>query len=465
MSLVVLFVYVSRDSLIDELLVVFALMIASIVAITVHELGHAGAALVVGSELREISVGSGRPFRTFELLGCRLRIRILIWGGGHVKTVCRTKRFYRTRRIILLLAGVGTEVAYLLLLLLMRNQHHVLHYAARFTIPVVGVSLVSNLWPRNTGGFRTDGGQILDTLRMSEADIDETISLADTTHLLIDTHELIETGRLDQLVQLTEGMDDDALGTIDAKMVRANGLVLAGRFAESMQFSRLARDQLATDDPTNLDGLAAIENLMAYGLALVGDPARMDEAHELANSAFEHRQHPAIGATLGAVLVQYGNPKRGIELLGPVVGKGDTIGEQFETLRFLLIGQLAKRDPLSARNAFLAAHRIAGDRHVRIDELLPALGALEATVWIGRMHDGVALPSAELFAKGRVVLGRSLLSWMSPELASDVRWQLYSQMGGDRSLATSDRCYALRQFADSMLPAQTRPQPQAATTA
>ncbi len=413
--------------------------------IVFHESGHAVAAIIVRDRLREISIGVGKPLLNVKVLGCRIKLRLLFLGGGHVKTISTSSRWFRARRTALYLAGWCGE----LVLSVSLFSQFGFDGVAQTSCVLSAVSVFTNLVPRSAGVGRNDGGRILDLWRLPADELERVASQdADAVDVSIEIEELAERGEFDRLVELTDQLTEEQLTDVDAKCAKSIGLVFAGRFPEGVGVARRARDQLLEMHPANRRGVAILENTMAYCLACIGDPASLDEALDLAERAYEEVPLPAVAGTLGAVLIQRGEPKRGLELLDRSKKAIVADGDRFETARFEVMAHGQMGDVFRARKSFRLAQSLRVGREDRLWSLLVPLGAAEAAVWLGRL-DGRLPTAADLDGDGPLV-ARSIHAWASPDVENSVRWQHFADAGGDPSLATPERLARLMEFARSL---------------
>ncbi len=459
---------ISRAGMSTALMVLSTWIVGAVLMTAIHELGHALVGAVLGFRIHQLSVGTGKTVFRFRLGRVDIRIRALLLNGGFVMAVTKSARLYRTREIAFLLGGVSLP---LLVAWMGRNLAQSSNaFVAGSYVTFVWFSIlgaIGNLLPRQLDdGQQTDGKQILHTLGMSRADVIERVSRHDQARqsfafddLMMDgaattskgetTAELAAVG-----VKVAEAAPDDC----NANNQAAVGLLLDDRFAEALPFAERALALGSRDPEVKEQGAALLRNNVAYALAVLGDPSTMQRATELAREAYAIRADPSVAGTLGACLVQSGDPVKGDELLRTSINSAKRPSDRFQTQRFLMIGALARRDAFGARRAFQAGMTLVRSGQIAdpasLTELRPRLGAAEAVLWLGRAAQGL-LPRPEELGPDGLVLADALGAWADPKLANDLRWRLFAEQGGDPATVTAESLGALMDFARSLVsPAQ-----------
>lgn len=185
-----------------------------------------------------------------------------------------------------------------------------------------------------------------------------------------------------------------------------------------------------------------IDNAIAYCIALIGDPELLPEGRTRARSAYASLPAPQVAGTLGAVLVQTGEPDEGLRLLELSRSAIDTPLDLLETERFTVTGYLTKRNVFQARQAFRRGMEIPDVNLSSMRRVAPALGAAEAALWLRRFAEGV-VPTRDELADWASTIGTALAAWLGPELDNDRRWTLFDAAGGDRATLSTSSMNAL----------------------
>ncbi len=431
---------------------------AIVFSTVVHELGHAIAAVLVRHRLREISIGTGKPVLVTKVGSCRIYVRRSIFGGGHIVHIAQHRALYRLKSFVVLIAGVSAQVAAYLALRSQIDPNVASEFTARFLSSLGFLTLVmvaSNLWPYRPDGLATDGMQIVELFRRSEREIDEIVEHADSANLLVEVTQLTGEGRHDEIAEAVEPLLAADPNNCEALLQYANGLIFQGRYADALVDARRARESFETSDFKTPEGTALIDNTIAYCIAVLGDPALLPEARERAERAYGIFPNPAVAGTLGAVLVQTGEPTEGLRLVDLSRPAVETPIDVHQTERFAVIGYLANRNVFQARQAFQRGMRVPGVDTGQMQRLAPALGAAEAALWLRRFAEGVVPTRGEL-ADMATTIGFALNAWLSPSLSNERRWELFDQAGGDRATLSNSSLQSLAQLTKALQDEGTR---------
>ena len=167
---------------------------------------------------------------------------------------------------------------------------------------------------------------------------------------------LSDNGRHDEALKVVRDLVTSTKATPSAfvDVVRRAGwaLLQLGRYQEALDLYTEFSGPLETSDSSDYD------NAMAYTLALLGRD--LDRAERLARRATgRDRESHANRGTLGAVLVQAGDPAVGVQLLEAALDVPTRPPDRFETLRFLAIGHRRLGNDAEADNCL----RLAAEAH------------------------------------------------------------------------------------------------------
>lgn len=225
---------------------------------------------------------------------------------------------------------------------------------------------------------------------------------------------------------------------------------LADASADALAQVRRASDNIDESAHGETRGRAAIDNAIAYCIALMGDPELLPEGLARAQSAYAALPVPLVAGTLGAILVQTGDPDEGLRLLEHSRPALETPLDVLETERFTVTGLLAKRNVFQARQAFRRGMEIPGVDLASLHRIAPALGAAEASLWLRRFAEGV-VPTRDELAEMAGTIGFTLAAWLAPDLDNERRWQLFDAAGGDRSTLTAPSMNSLGKLTNALL--------------
>lgn len=286
-------------------------------ALALHELGHAAAAIAVRMRVIAMSLGGGLRTKvfswrnTFVLLGASPMEGLVVLSPS-------TTRHYRKKMAAVLLAGPTVNA-------LCAWVGYVLFGAAprTFASGLVGLwtaanlIMVFNLLPMSTRGkfgqLRSDGQQLLMLLKLKPADVEKLVRDAQ----LVEAHLAFTFGALDRahaaLAPRIAADDLDDKGRVLATAI----LLTKGSHEADIE---LARRYLRAPD-NGAPERAVLMNNLAW--ALIDAPqgeltrARLAEADELSAAAMAFLPMvTAVRGTRGAVLVERGEYGEAAELLG-----------------------------------------------------------------------------------------------------------------------------------------------------
>lgn len=416
-----------------------------VLGITIHELGHAFAALVVGSRVKEISIGQGEPFATFCIGGCRIHLRPILLGGGLCSTIPRKERYFRMRMFVVLIAGVLAEVVALIVLRSMVDTGSLVagSFVRAFAL-VTLLSLVLNLRPSVKNGQPTDGKQILDLFSMLDEEVRWIVGEADASDFLTDALDLARTGQVGDSLAVVAPYVEEHSGSALAHLVHSESLTDLTRYPEALAAARRSLAIIDGDRSVQRRFRYSAENSTAYVMSLIGDPQHLLEARRLAERAHRELDMPATAGTLGSILVQAGEPDDGLRLLER--SRHDVLSPLalFETERFVMIGHLAELDMDAARGAFARGTDIPEVPSHRLENMAANLGAAEAVLWLRVFAEGLA-PDVSGLAGSAEIIGAALSAWLS--IDDEERWILFERSNGDRGSVTDSSLEALGQLA------------------
>ncbi len=157
------------------LTVPFLLPVLSLVFVVIHETGHLVIARLLGIVPTRLSIGRGDIKRTVELGSLDLTIRTRLLGGGMLELGMVQGKPHRWRMALVLLAGVGAEALFWVVVFLPRLSFESISVGRPVPTLSTSLSLVAlvivvlhvaiNLTPHDSGGLSTDGKQLLQLAR------------------------------------------------------------------------------------------------------------------------------------------------------------------------------------------------------------------------------------------------------------------------------------------------------------
>jgi tetratricopeptide (TPR) repeat protein len=310
--------YYVTESIAQALLFTLVLYAIGYVAVVLHELGHAVTAVAVGFRVPAFSIGGGLHTKVV-----RWRDTFLLLGlspiEGLVVLSPRSPRHYRKKMALILVAGSAANLLCAAIGYEVSGAHAVTLSTIGSDVALlftgVNLLLVLNLLPIVSNGpfgaLRSDGLQLLDLLKVDDAEIEKRVSEVRFTEAYL-TFLYGDLERAHALI--APALESGELKGKERTLATAV-LINLGRTEEGIA---LARRYLA--DGGTPDERAMLMNNLAWALA---DPARgkltpatLGEADELSASAMDVLPMAnAVRGTRGAVLVEKGAYREAIELL------------------------------------------------------------------------------------------------------------------------------------------------------
>ncbi|MBI3898248.1 MAG: site-2 protease family protein [Gammaproteobacteria bacterium] len=98
------------------LLNIALLYVLSVLAVVLHELGHAIASRSVGMRVQRLVIGTGTTFWQIRLFGAWIILRVFPFGGGHVVATHPALNWVRLRHAVFVLAGPMTNLSIAIML-------------------------------------------------------------------------------------------------------------------------------------------------------------------------------------------------------------------------------------------------------------------------------------------------------------------------------------------------------------
>ncbi len=283
--------------------------------ILLHELSHAGAALLLGFRVFGIHLGASRVVFSARLFGTRWFIRRVPTAGATVISG-PLMRHFALRKFIIILAGPALHALLIPLLVylwvdgLLFNPSW-LEAMIFAQVLLNAFILLINLIPRKTPIMSyvkgTDGYQMLQILKGKKQTEDFSIYYALETLDALDRGDLAAAHR----------WCDTGLAQYPEKLVMLNAeTVLLMRSEEYGKGREQILRQLESDPPPVGAMKYVLYNNLAYANLMLEDPSLLPEADELSGIAYKNMswEHAMI-STRGEVLVALGQIDEGIVLL------------------------------------------------------------------------------------------------------------------------------------------------------
>lgn len=286
-----------------------------VLALPVHEAGHALVGRLVGWRVFGVTLGRGPLLFERLLAGIRLRVHGWPWGGFTLSAprAGSRPRFLRLRWM----AGIaGGPLANLLLLALAWSIREpagrIFHGLAPglALLAANGCVLALNLFPSRPvpPGVPSDGWQLLSVPFASRQRLDE----LGAASFLAEAQAAEASGRIGEAVRWAEQAVASYPNAAQPRFSLGYLLVYACDLARAQAcFAEALRQPDLTPAL-----LPSAQNNLAWSIAAGGLRERMDEADALSRAAYaQHGWHAAIAGTRGAVLVEQGRLEEGLELL------------------------------------------------------------------------------------------------------------------------------------------------------
>jgi hypothetical protein len=248
-------------------------------AIAIHELGHAFAALALGSTVHRVQIGLGARLARVEIFGVPFEWNRRPRTGITIST-CSRRRLYRTRVAVELLGGKLAETACLTALIaaaLASDGRHPLALTSGINLLPAALAVFAYLiyveiasW--NEPPFTGDLKSLLQVIRMSDADVERSLRtnplvpvmvaatenrLADALAMLRDAPAAPELGAMEAILLVELGSTDEAVAR--ARDVRADAAAppwLPALALASALWRRGAAEDLAEADALTREAVA-----------------------------------------------------------------------------------------------------------------------------------------------------------------------------------------------------------------
>jgi Zn-dependent protease len=309
--------YYASESVPFAVLCTLALYAVAFVAVVMHELGHAAAAIALGFRVPAISLGGGLhakvlPWRnTFVLLGPSP-------VEGLVVLYPPSTRHYRKKMALILAAGSLVNLLCAVSgLALLDGLALAVSWQGLVSLSVaVNLLMVLNLVPAVTNGsfgpLRSDGQQLLDLLKLGDAEIARRVAEGRLT----EAHLAFYSGAFERAFAVIAPALESGAVSGKERVLATAVLIGCGKTEAGIE---LAKRYLRAGDLTQ-DERAVLMNNVAW--ALVDPihskltPTTLAEADELSAAAMEVLPMAnAVRGTRGAVLVEQGAYREALALL------------------------------------------------------------------------------------------------------------------------------------------------------
>jgi hypothetical protein len=341
-------------------------LVASALAVALHEGGHALAALAAGLRPFAILVGGGPRIWSGYVGYCHVTIGLLP-GAGVTMIASPDKRSIRSRLAITYLGGPLATAACLASALGPGWQGS---YGAT-VFPTVASSelapwgmfaLVNAIflavsvlpWRNRRSGEpavrASDGWRLFALPWLSDAHIDS----IDRAWVASEIARLIHCERLDEAVRRFEGAEENSAPRDDfVRLLGATAYLLQEDFAKGRQL-------LVAAVPGEIrEGRAIRLNALAWADVMLEDPALLAEADRFSEEALAVLpKHPALRGTRGAVLVAMGRPGEAVPHLRYAKANQASPRSKGYNAAWLALARAALGDPRQARAELEEATRL-----------------------------------------------------------------------------------------------------------
>ena len=360
--------------------------LALLVAVIVHESGHATAGALLGYRIHGLALGFGPTLAGAWIGDLRLELRATLLGGATVASH-RGRPIPRSHRVGLILGGVGAETLLLAAVIALwpteggwRDMSVVFRGAEMaggtqfrgWLLAALTFTIVGNLIPLQSVLGRSDGAALAELLTMDQDQIDETIGPDLGAALAV-------YGRAGQPDRALPYIEQALVSFPDNKglqLLKGSALSMSGHWAEALSWLAGRSESFDGESP---ERCAVLCNNIAWTAVMIGDESLAPMALE--HSAYAHDLfplQPPIAGTRGAALVLAGQPAEGIPLLEWAARSHQDAGSRALNHGWLALAHAALGDRYETRiqrEAMLAADPSCPVR----DRVKGELAALDAT--------------------------------------------------------------------------------------
>lgn len=305
------------------------------ISLVIHEGGHAIVSLLVRHRLVEVKLGAG-PHVTIRLWGTRLRLAPVPLGG-HVLAVSNDPDSYRTKRILIIIAGFTANAVVFLAIVAGGAQTGLLWELAMVNALDAAINVLPLRIKTPLGPVRSDGGLLVATLTASPAELEEE-----------------QAGFYAARAQvLAEGGDRHAAHDVVLSALRehptsqilrgwhGHELVLSGRYDDAADVFRTLADAASDGEVPMPPHIRALYlNNLAWSDLMTEDERLLPEAEDASSRAIEVLPaHPAVMGTRAFALICGGNLREGTQLGEKVFAKHRNAKDRATTAAVVAIGR------------------------------------------------------------------------------------------------------------------------------
>ncbi len=365
----VFYAFVITRSLTESVLLAGQAYAILYLAMVLHELGHLAMAKALGLDVPMFSIGGG-----IRAMRARLGNTTVLIGPfaveGYITINGHSVDLFKAQQSLVTAAGPVTN----LLVAAVAFAHHMtIGFDVSTTLVTLFIALnvmvgAINLVPMKARGpfgeIPSDGLQLWHLRCMPEAEIAQAMAASQLMHAFAE----YQGGSPDTVLELLDQIPESGEVSNVARTLVTVCLAESGRLDEGIVAARELLD-LADLEPYVE---ATAENNLAYVLLLSRDPDVLEEAEQLARSAFQQLPMSlAVISTLGSVLVARGLYEEGLRLLSDRRFAMETRSHQASVLAARSLAERALGNP---RRAMLSLSKA-----MRFDPTHPLVAAAAAS--------------------------------------------------------------------------------------
>lgn len=294
----------------------FLLNLFLILALALHELGHAIGGWLAGLRVFSVIFGRGRTVLKFRLFGTVVVFNWLV-DNAVTRWTPINAEWFRTKRFVIIIAGPAVNAAMMgTILWFWRTSVHKsgflgLPHLARFCFVANLLAFAVTLWPWKSKKFgrASDGMQLIKTFSKTKKDVDR---------LLADRFAFEATMRRDECKDPEGALKwcNEGLALFPCHSLLLN--MRAALFLDVQDYRRARESflQLLSDQTKPCERRYSILSNIAYADAMIGDRPLLPEADAYSKEAYAALPwDSSIVGTRGIVLVEIRKYEEGIALL------------------------------------------------------------------------------------------------------------------------------------------------------
>jgi hypothetical protein len=305
------------------------------ISLVIHEGGHAIVSLLVRHRLVEVQLGAG-PHVTIRLRGTRLRLAPVPLGG-HVLAVSNDPDSYRTKRILIIIAGFTANAVVFLAIVAGGAQTGLLWELAMVNALDAAINVLPLRIKTPLGPVRSDGGLLVATLTASPAELEE----EQASFYAVQAQILAEGGDRDAARDVVLGALHDHPTSQILRGWHGHDLVLSRRYDDAADVFRALADPPSDGEvPMQAHIRALYLNNLAWSDLMTEDERLLPEAEDASRRAIEVLPaHPAVMGTRAFALICGGNLREGTQLGEKVFAKHRDTKDRATTAAVVAIGR------------------------------------------------------------------------------------------------------------------------------